>query len=100
VVILNLALSRSAYGLAGIFEAVGPIGQGIFWLAVYALLLYWFLIVAKDLYKTMQLPSPASYGTPENKLLLYMHNSFWLVFAAFETALLLLVSAVYWIEKS
>jgi hypothetical protein len=100
VVILNLALSRSAYGLAGIFEAVGPIGQGIFWLAVYALLLYWFLIVAKDLYKTMQLPTPASYGTPENKLLLYMHNSFWLVFAAFETALLLLASAVYWIEKS
>jgi hypothetical protein len=47
----------------------------------------------------MQLPSPASYATPENKLLLYMHNSFWLVFAAFETALLLLASVVYWIEK-
>jgi hypothetical protein len=100
IVILNLALSASAYGLGGAFEAIGPIGRGIFWLGIYALLLYWFLLVSKDLYKTMQLPIMGSYLSPDNRLLLYMHNSFWLVFAAFELPFLLLASAVYWLEKA
>jgi hypothetical protein len=48
----------------------------------------------------MQLPNMGSYISADNKLLLYMHNSFWLVFAAFELPFLLLASAVYWLEKA
>lgn len=97
---LNLILSHSAYGLGGIFDAIGPVGQGIVWLGIYALLLYWFLIVSKDLYKAMQIPRPLTYRGLENKILLSMHNSFWIVFAPAEAMLLLLSVSVYWLEKA
>lgn len=97
---LNLAMSHSAYGLGGIFEAIGPIGQGLLWLGIYALLLYWFFIVSKDLYKSMQIPRPITYHGLENKILLSIHNSFWMIFAPAEAALLLLAASVYWLEKA
>jgi hypothetical protein len=100
MLLLNLFLGRSAYGLGGIFESVGPVGQGVVWLALYALLLYLFLIVSKDLHKTMQIPRPLSWYGPENKVLLSMHNSFWLVFAPLEAALILLSWFVYLLERA
>jgi hypothetical protein len=100
VVLLNLFLSRSAYGLSGFFEAIGPVGRILLWLALYALLAYWFFPVSKDLHKAMRLPRPGEYLGPENKVLLHMHNSFWTVFTGFEAALAVLAYTVYLLERS
>lgn len=100
VVILNLALSNSAYGLNGFAKGIRPIGQGLFWLALYAGLLYWLYLVSKDLYKAMQLPRLRDYKDFENKVLLWMHNSFWMALAVFETTLGLLAYGVYLLEKA
>lgn len=100
VVVLNLVLSGSAYGLGGLMEGVGSIGRGIFWLAVYSLLLYWFFIASQDLYKAMQLPRIKNYAALENKVLLHMHNSFWMTFIAFEAVLGLLAYGVYLLERA
>jgi hypothetical protein len=100
ITVLNLVLSHSAYGLGGVFDSIGPVGQGFIWLGIYALLLYWFLIVSKDLYKAMQIPRPLTYHGLDNKILLSMHNSFWIVFAPAEAALLLLAFVVYFIGKA
>jgi hypothetical protein len=99
VAALNVALSGSAYGLSGFIEAIGFIGAILFFLAVYGLVLFWFFLVSKDLYKAMQLPRPGNFAGLENRLLVYMHNSFWLAFMAFEAALLVLAGGVYLVEK-
>lgn len=99
VIVLNLGLSGSAYGLGGLTETVGPIGKAIFWLALYTLVLYWFFIVSKDLHKAMQLPRLKDYTGMENKVLLHMHNTFWVTFVAFEALLALLAYGVYLMEK-
>lgn len=100
VVILNLALSNSAYGLNGLFKGIGPLGKGLFWLLLYAGLLYWLYMVSKDLYKAMQLPRLRDYRDLENKVLLWMHNSFWMVLVVFEGALGILAYGVYVLEKA
>ena len=100
VVLLSLALGRSAYGLSGFFEGIGPIGRIIFWLAVYAVLLHWFFTASKDIYKAMQISLPRDLFGPENKVLLWMHNSFWIVFLVFEAVLGLLAYGVYLLEKA
>jgi hypothetical protein len=100
VLVLNLVLSGSAYGLTGAMEAIGPIGRALFWLAIYSLLLYWFFVVSKDLHKAMQLPRLRDYTGLENKVLLHMHNSFWLAFIVFEAALAALAYGVYLLEKA
>jgi hypothetical protein len=98
VVLLNIVLSGGSYGLSGLFEAVGLIGAVLFWSGMYALLIYFFYGVSRDLYKSMQLPRPATYAGFENKLLVHMHNSFWLVFVVLEAGLLLLCYGVYFLE--
>ena len=100
VVLLNLFLSRGGYGLAGFFDGIGPIGRILFWLSLYALLLYWLFGVTKDLYKAMDIARPADFTGPENKILLHLHNSFWLVFVVFESALGLLAWGVYLTAKA
>ena len=100
VLVLNVALSNSAYGLGGVVEGMGSLGRILFWLAMYSALLYWFFVVSKDLYKAMQLPGLRDYTALENKVLLWMHNSFWMVFVVFEIVLLLLAYFVYLMEKA
>ncbi len=100
VVVLNLFLSGSSYGLGGLIEGVGPVGRLLLWLALYALLVYWFLNASRGLQKAMQLPRLNNYLALENKALLHMHNSFWIVFITFETVLGLLAYAVYLLEKT
>ena len=95
VLILNVTLSNSAYGLNGVVKGIGPIGRGVFWLALYAGLLYWLYVVSIDLYKAMQLPRLRDYKDFENKVLLWMHNCFWMALAVFESALGLLAYSVY-----
>lgn len=98
-IVLNVGLSGTAYGLGGVTEAIGPVGKIIFWLALYALVLYWFFSVSKDLHKALQLPRLKEYTGMENKVLLHMHNVFWLTFASFEVILALLAYVVYLVEK-
>lgn len=100
VVLLNVFLSGSAYGLGGLIEAVGPIGRILFWLALYAVVIYWLFTVSKDLHKAMQLPKIRDYRGAENKVLLYMHNSFWIAFVPFEVVLCLLAYGVYLLERA
>jgi hypothetical protein len=100
VIVLDVFLSGSAYGLGGLIEAVGPIGKALFWLAFYALVLYWFFMTSKDLYRALQLPRLKDYAGFENKVLLHMHNAFWLSFLAFEGALGMLGYGVYLLEKA
>jgi len=100
VVALNLFLSRRGYGLDNLFEGIGPIGRILFWLALYALLLYWFFQVSKDLHKAMQLPRLKDYTGFENKVLLHMHTSFWMVFVVFESVLALLAYGVYLLARA
>jgi len=100
VVLLNLFLSGGAYGLTGLIEGVGPIGKSLFWLFLYALTLYWFFNVSKDLHKALQLPQLRDYAGLENKVLRNIHNSLWLTFIPFEAALCLLAYGVYVLEKA
>jgi hypothetical protein len=100
VIVLNVFLSNSAYGLGSIVEAVGSLGRTLFWLALYALMLYWFFTVSKALHKAMQLPRLKDYASPGNKVLICMHNSFWMAFVVFEAALCLLAYGVYVMERS
>jgi hypothetical protein len=48
----------------------------------------------------MQLPRLRDYKAMENKVLLYMHNSFWAAFIAFEAALCALTYGVYLLERA
>jgi hypothetical protein len=100
VVALNLFLSASGYGLGGLIEGVGVIGQTLFWLAFYGLVLYWFFDVSKDLHKAMQLPKLSDYAGLDNKVLLYMHNSFWITFVVFEAMLGLLSYGVFLLDRA
>lgn len=100
VIVLNVFLSGRAYGLGGLIDASGLIGKILFWLAADSLLLYWFYMVSKDLQKAMQLPRLRDYFGFENKVLLYMHNSFWVTFAVFEAALGMLAYSVYLLERA
>ena len=99
IFLLNVVLSGSAYGLGHLFEFAGLAGATIFWLAMYALLLYFFYSVSQHLYKMMQVPAPRNTMSLENRILLRMHNSFWLVFLAFEAGLLALSYVSYLVAR-
>ena len=68
-------------------------------MSAYGVLVYYFSVVSKDLYKAMQLPVPSNFYSLENKILVRLHNSFWLVFVVFEAALLGLAYGCYLLER-
>lgn len=96
---LFVAFSGSDYGLSGIFSGVGPLFWVAFWIGFYALLLRFFLMVARDLYKAMQARPPANEWSFENRILLGVHNSFWAVFTGLEAVFLVLCYALYFIQS-
>jgi hypothetical protein len=55
---------------------------------VYALLLYYFVLVARRLYAGLQLRVPASEWSPENKIALRIHNSFMITLIELEAIFL------------
>ncbi|HEX4606058.1 MAG TPA: hypothetical protein VH724_18805, partial [Candidatus Angelobacter sp.] len=57
---LHVALSGNAYGLSGLFLSVGPLFWVVFWLGFYFLLLRYFVMVARELYRAMQVRLPAN----------------------------------------
>lgn len=99
LVFLHAALSRSAYGLSSTFQSVGPLFWVVFCAGFYFLLLRYFVVVARDLYHAMQLRQPAVEWSPENRMLLRVHNSFFAVFAGMEAAFLVLCYGVYLLQK-
>lgn len=99
LVFLHVALSRSAYGLSSVFESVGPLFWVVFFIGFYFLLLRYFVVVARDMYQAMQIRRPANEWSPENKMLLRIHNSFLVVFAGMEAAFLVLCYALYFTQN-
>src|SRR5690349_19920581 len=81
---LHFALSGASYGLADLFQGVGPLFWGIFWAGFYFLLLWFFVTVARDMYKVLELRPPAAEWGPQNRMLLRIHNSFFLVLLELE----------------
>lgn len=97
VFLLNMALTGQAHGMGRFIDGIGIMGAVVFWMGVYALLVFGFYNISKDLYKAMQVPAPGNLADFGNKLLLNMHNSFLLVFVPFEAVFLLLCSGAYFV---
>jgi hypothetical protein len=95
IVFLHLALSRDANGMSGVFDSVGPLFWVVFWIGFYFLLLRYFVMVARDLYKAAEIRPPASEWSLENRMLLRIHNSFVLVFVGMEAVFLVVCYALY-----
>jgi hypothetical protein len=84
VAFLHFGLSASAWGFSDFTQTVGPIFWAVFWMAFYFLLLWFFVAVARDMYKALQLRPPASEWSPSNSMLLRIHNNFLMIFLALE----------------
>jgi hypothetical protein len=100
LVFLHVALSGNAYGFSGLFISVGPLFWVVFWIGFYFLLLRFFVMVARDLYRAMQTRAPANEWTLGNRLLLRIHNSFLVVFVGLEAAFLALCYMFYLVQKN
>lgn len=81
---LHFGLSAGAWGFNDFSQTVGPIFWAVFWMAFYFLLLWYFVAVARDLYKALQLRAPASEWGFDNRMLFRIHNNFLLMFLALE----------------
>jgi hypothetical protein len=100
VVFLHAALSRSAWGLAGLFDSVGPLFWVVFWIGFYFLMVRYFVVVARDMYQAAQLRRPLNEWSPDNRMLLSIHNSFLVTFAVLEGGFLVLCYALYMAQKT
>jgi hypothetical protein len=99
VVFLHVGLSGSAYGLTIFTNTAGPLLWIVFWIGFCAILLRYFAIVARDIYKVMQIRPPASEWSPENKVLLRISTSFLLMFVTLETVFLSGAYVVYLVGR-
>lgn len=97
---LHVALSGNAYGVSGLFTSVGPLFWVVFWIGFYFLLLRFFVMVSRDLYRAMQARVPANEWGFDNRILLGIHNSFVVVFVGLEAAFLGLCYAFYLTQKN
>jgi hypothetical protein len=96
---LFVALSGSDYGLSGLFSSVGPLFWVVFWIGFYGLLLHFFVMTARGLYRAMQARPPATEWSFDNRLLIGVHNSFFIVFAGLEAVFLGLCYAFYFLQR-
>jgi hypothetical protein len=92
---LFVAMSGSDYGLSGLFLSVGPLFWVVFWIGFYFLLLRFFMMTARGLYRAMQSRPPANEWGVDNRLLFRIHNSFFVVFAGLEAVFLALCYGFY-----
>jgi hypothetical protein len=99
LVFLHLALSRGAYGFDTTFERVGPLFWVVFCAAFYFLLLRFFVVVARGMYRALEIRPSASEWSPENRMLLRVHNGFLLAFTGLEAAFLALCYAIYFLQR-
>jgi hypothetical protein len=96
---LFVALSGGDYGLTGLFSSVGPLFWVVFWIGFYGLLLHFFVMTARGLYRAMQARLPASEWSFDNRLLFRIHNSFFIVFAGLEAVFLALCFGFYFLQS-
>jgi hypothetical protein len=96
---LFVAFSGGDYGLSGLFSSVGPLFWVVFWIGFYGLLLHFFVMTARGLYRAMQARPPASEWGFDNRLLFRIHNSFFMVFAGLEAVFLALCYAFYFLQS-
>jgi hypothetical protein len=80
----HFALSGENYGLSSFFENVGPLFWVVLWIGSYAVVLRYFAGTARAMYRALQLRAPASEWSPENRILLHIHNNFFAVFAVLQ----------------
>ena len=99
LILAHLMLSGGSYGLSDFFEAVGPLFQVVFWLAMYALMLRYFVGIARGMHKALQLRLPSSEWSPENRILLHIHNNFFAVLAVLEGSFLAACYVLYHMDK-
>jgi hypothetical protein len=88
VACLHYALSGGAWGLHGIPDKAGPLFWIVFWIGLCVLLLYYFGIVSRYMYKALQIRPPASEWTLENRMLARLSLSFLVVFGVMEAGFL------------
>jgi hypothetical protein len=88
LVFLHFALSGNAWGLTHLSDTVGPLFWWLFWIGFYMLLVYYFSIVAREMYKAMQLRPPTSDWSLSNKLLLRVNSCFLMMFFTLEAIFL------------
>ena len=100
LVFLHVALSGNAYGFSGLFSSVGPLFWVVFWIGFYFLLLRFFVMVSRDLYRSMEVRVPANEWSLNNRVLFRMHNSFVVVFVGLEATFLALCYAFYLMQKN
>jgi hypothetical protein len=95
LVFLHLALSHDPYGLSGLLESVGPLFWVVFWAGFYLLLLRYFAAVARGLQQALEIKPASSEWSLENTMLMRIHNSVAIAFAALEAVFLLLCYLLY-----
>jgi hypothetical protein len=95
VVCLHYALSGGAWGLHGIPNTAGPLFWIVFWIGFCMLLLYYFGIVSRYMYRAMQIRPPANEWTLENRLLARISLSFLMVFGVMEAGFLSVCYLLY-----
>jgi len=91
LIFLHFALSGSAYGLG----SIGPLFWIIFWLGFFFLLLRYFVVVSRNMYKALQIRQWFEDWSLDNKMLLRIHSSFLIAFAMMEAAFLSLTYLLY-----
>ena len=77
----HFALSGENYGLSGFFESVGPLFWIVLWMGFYAVVLRYFAGIARAMYRALQMRAPRSELSPENRILLHIHNNVAAIFA-------------------
>ena len=99
LVLLHVVMSRSAYGLSETLGRVGPLFWVVFAAGFYFLLLRFFVAVARDMYQALEIRPSSSDWSPENRMLLRVHNSFLVAFAGTQAVFLALCYAIYLAQK-
>jgi hypothetical protein len=99
LVALHFAMSGKTYGLTGIADTTGPLFWILFWLGFYFLLVRYFAVVARDMYKAMQVRSPLSEWSLGNKVLVRINNGFLMMFVTLEVVFLSLMYLFYLISR-
>ena len=92
---LHFALSGADYGFGGLAERAGPLFWVVFWAGFYFLLVRYFVVVARDMYKALQIRQRGDDWSLENTMLVRIHNSFWTAFGLMEAAFLSLTYLFY-----
>jgi hypothetical protein len=88
LVFLHFAFSSNAWGLSGFSVTVGPLFWVLFWAGFYFLLVRYLGAVARDMFTALQIRPPVNEWSPDNKMLMRLHNSFFVAFVLMEAAFL------------